>query len=62
MGNAAVEQRWMSELAQFDFQIVYRIGSQNAGTDALSRPMVPKRCAAAHWCAVRQGQVCRGIL
>ena len=33
----AVEQRWVADLAQFDFQIVYRQGSQNAGADALSR-------------------------
>lgn len=33
----AIEQRWVSELAQFDYQIVYRPGRLNAGADALSR-------------------------
>lgn len=33
----AIEQRWVSELAQFDDQIVYRPGRLNAGADALSR-------------------------
>ena len=33
----ALEQRWVSELAQFDYEIVYRPGRLNAGADALSR-------------------------
>ena len=39
----AVEQRWVSELAQFDFQVVYRPGSHNAGADALSRQYTEAR-------------------
>ncbi|KAI2643768.1 Retrovirus-related Pol polyprotein [Labeo rohita] len=33
----AVEQRWVSELARFDFEIFYRSGRQNGGADTLSR-------------------------
>ncbi len=33
----AIEQRWVSELARFDFEIHYRPGRQNGGADALSR-------------------------
>lgn len=39
----------MAELAQFDFQIVYRPGSQNAGADALSRQYAePQDVAKIH--------------
>ena len=34
----ALEQRWESELAQFDYEIVYRPGRLNAGADVLSNP------------------------
>lgn len=34
---AAVEQRWASELASFDFEIKYRPGTVNRNADALSR-------------------------
>ena len=33
----AVEQRWVSELANFNFNIKYRAGKQNTNADALSR-------------------------
>ena len=33
----AVEQRWVSELANFNFSIKYRAGKQNTNADALSR-------------------------
>ena len=33
----AVEQRWVSELANFNFNIKYRAGKQKTNTDALSR-------------------------
>ncbi|KAL0202987.1 hypothetical protein M9458_001005, partial [Cirrhinus mrigala] len=33
----AVEQRWASQLAMFDFEIVYRPGRKNGNADALSR-------------------------
>lgn len=33
----ALEQRWASALASFNFEIVYRPGRSNAGADALSR-------------------------
>ncbi len=33
----AMEQQWVSELARFDYEIVYRPGRQNAAADALSR-------------------------
>lgn len=33
----AIEQRWVSELARFDFDIHYRPERQNGGADALSR-------------------------
>lgn len=33
----AVEQRWLSELANFSFNIKYRVGKHNANADALSR-------------------------
>ena len=33
----AVEQRWVSQLASFNFKINYRPGKQNANADALSR-------------------------
>lgn len=33
----AIEQRWASELALFDFEIKYRPGSSNRNADALSR-------------------------
>ncbi|KAG1944001.1 hypothetical protein F2P79_014543 [Pimephales promelas] len=33
----AVEQRWASQLAMFDFEIVYRPGKKNGNADALSR-------------------------
>lgn len=34
---AAVEQRWVSELALFDFELKYRPGTSNRNADALSR-------------------------
>ena len=37
----ATEMRWMSELAQFDFDIKYRSGKQNAAADCLSRMRRP---------------------
>ncbi len=33
----AVEQRWASQLAMFDFEIVYRPGRKNGNADALSQ-------------------------
>ncbi|KAK3726383.1 hypothetical protein QZH41_005098 [Actinostola sp. cb2023] len=33
----AIEQRWVSELASFDFDIKYRAGQHNQNADALSR-------------------------
>lgn len=33
----AVEQRWASQLALFDFEIKYRRGTMNRNADALSR-------------------------
>lgn len=33
----AVEQRWASQLASFNFDIKYRPGKSNANADALSR-------------------------
>ncbi|KAL6467298.1 hypothetical protein MHYP_G00251020 [Metynnis hypsauchen] len=33
----ALEQRWMAQLAVFDFEVKYRPGRQNAAADALSR-------------------------
>lgn len=33
----AVEQRWASQLAMFDFEILYRPGKKNGNADALSR-------------------------
>ena len=39
---AAVEQRWASQLAQFNFDIKYRPGTSNRNADALSRlPSAP---------------------
>lgn len=45
----AVEQRWVAQLAQFNFQIVYRPGSQNRNADALSRQYTekPSTCTAS---------------
>jgi len=37
----AVEQRWASELANFDFVIKYRPGKRNGNADALSRQYLP---------------------
>jgi len=36
----ATEQRWVSQLAMFDFHIQYRSGKANVNADALSRPPV----------------------
>ena len=33
----ALEQRWVAQLASFDFEIRYRSGKSNANADALSR-------------------------
>lgn len=33
----AIEQRWVAQLAIFDFEVKYRPGRQNAAADALSR-------------------------
>ena len=33
----ATEQRWVSQLAQYDFTVKYRPGKQNSAADALSR-------------------------
>lgn len=33
----AIEQRWVSDLARFDFEVQYRPGRQNTAADALSR-------------------------
>ena len=44
----AVEQRWASELANFDFSIKYRPGRSNGNADALSRQYLPSWGAADH--------------
>ncbi|KAI3362576.1 hypothetical protein L3Q82_001611 [Scortum barcoo] len=50
--NTAKLGAGVSELARFDFQIVYRPGTQNAGADALSRQYLERegseRLAVAH--------------
>lgn len=33
----AVEQRWVAQLASFDFEVKYRAGRENTNEDALSR-------------------------
>ena len=43
----ACEQRWVSELAAFDFDICYRPSKQNANADALSRHPVEERNIAS---------------
>lgn len=46
-----VEQRWVAQLASFDFKVKYRAGKENANADALSRfPInaVPQRKAASN--------------
>lgn len=40
------EQRWVAQLAAFDFEVKYRAGKENADADALSR--FPADCQAAH--------------
>ena len=42
----AVEQRWASELAVFDFEIKYRPGPANRNADALSRQRQPQSAAS----------------
>lgn len=47
----AVEQRWVAQLASFDFEVKYRAGKDNANADALSRfatNTVPPRKAASN--------------
>ena len=44
---AAVEQRWASELASFDFEIKYRPGPVNRNADALSRLSSAQSISAA---------------
>ena len=46
----AVEQRWVSELANFNFSIKYRAGKQNTNADALSRLNweKPEECDVDH--------------
>ncbi|KAM9757963.1 uncharacterized protein ACNS7B_005082 [Menidia menidia] len=46
----AVEQRWVAQLASFDFEVKYRAGKENANADALSRfpkPTTNNGCAVA---------------
>ncbi|KAK0135759.1 Retrovirus-related Pol polyprotein from transposon 17.6 [Merluccius polli] len=44
----AVEQRWASELANFDYVIKYRPGKRNGNADALSRQYVPSTSTTDH--------------
>lgn len=43
----AVEQRWVSELAVFDFEIKYRPGPMNRNADALSRQDHPQSTSSS---------------
>ncbi|KAL2098414.1 hypothetical protein ACEWY4_007621 [Coilia grayii] len=43
----AVEQRWASQLALFDFELKYRPGTMNRNADALSRLPSPSPASAA---------------
>lgn len=43
----AVEQRWVAQLASFDYEVKYRLGKANVNADALSRLPVPSREAAS---------------
>ncbi|KAL6467387.1 hypothetical protein MHYP_G00251910 [Metynnis hypsauchen] len=40
----AVEQRWVSQLASFNFEVKYRPGRKNGNADALSRQYVEQCC------------------
>lgn len=42
----ATEQRWVAQLASFDFEVKYRAGKENANADALSR--FPTDCHTAY--------------
>lgn len=44
----AVEQRWASELANFDYVIKYKPGKSNGNADALSRQYLPVSGTAEH--------------
>lgn len=41
----ATEQRWVAQLASYDFEVKYRSGRENGNADSLSRVSVPSTCA-----------------
>ncbi len=45
----AVEQRWVAQLANYDYQLQYRLGREHTNADVLSRLPEAEGRGALHW-------------